>query len=1012
MHSSNILAKRRNLNERGYWVVPDNIDRDKFDFTWRPHIYDRPYIHVFGTKHSNDNGPRFVVEEHEGLKFHDSQIAELKPLFEPSETCAYWQVPKGFNSTNFDFSWLPDQYEPPFIHQFGTAKNKEAGPRYIAPGATQVKYQDFQLLPNWSKWHIPDNIDTSSFDFTWVPDKYDLPYIHQFGTQWQPTGGPRYTVPGATEIKYQNFQQVKHKASIENYAKLIDVDLDFDYSWHPDANDPPLIYIFGNQWNDAAIEPTLKYTVEGATEIKYITNCIAKIKPNSLNWNVATDPAYKNFDYSWRPNPHSPPQIYQWENNGPIYTVPGATQVVLMKNFQDTNAANVPQYYIETTLDDLINQHKSETFWALNPDINYDKFDFTWRPDKSNFMHINVFGSEHSQDIQTYYINGPAWALGNKLVNYVDSVKITVDTNLDMFYVIVGVESNNNDFAELVRRYPQIQKTRYAASWIDTIKRCIGKAKSRFIRILSSEYDYSNTQLNFYPSTWQQHMLHVIGSQWNRWSHVYLVNCETFLTDSEYINEIEHLPNINHVSTIKVLASRCNVDVLYIDLGNTESDSGYEVVKQKVKNVHQIKYDSSYLNTLKLWLEQNPAIKERKLYSVWVTSSICDYAKFDFTWYSDPFQQEQIHVFASQLGRSRQQFGDTFFIPLSILANEINELDDLANYSKKINFISYITAQRYQHPVIKHEYDSQVLAVLNSEHDSWPYTEYQTKDYIGVRNLIPNIWDSDKTEILVGSRGASQLVLPSKAKFLIEQEIYDYPLIAQDKVLEKSRNLDIIFISNGEPSAEQNWQRLQTLLASKKITNKLHRVKDVPGRVASQLAAANQSTTDWYFLVNGKIEISENFDWSWQPDRLQQPKHYIFTVTNPVNGLEYGHQAIVANNKKLTLATVPTGLDFTLNSLHEVVDMNCGIARYNTDAWTTWRTAFREGIKLRNNTDSVSRDRLHAWLTMGQADYGEWSMLGARDGVEYWENVSGDLEKLMLSYDWRWIQDLFNSRYN
>jgi hypothetical protein len=54
--------------------------------------------------------------------------------------------------------------------------------------------------------------------------------------------------------------------------------------------------------------------------------------------------------------------------------------------------------------------------------------------------------------------------------------------------------------------------------------------------------------------------------------------------------------------------------------------------------------------------------------------------------------------------------------------------------------------------------------------------------------------------------------------------------------------------------------------------------------------------------VFAKLEVSSMFDWSWQPDRLQEPKHYIFHALNPVNGLEYGHQAMIAYNKKLVLA--------------------------------------------------------------------------------------------------------------
>ena len=53
--------------------------------------------------------------------------------------------------------------------------------------------------------------------------------------------------------------------------------------------------------------------------------------------------------------------------------------------------------------------------------------------------------------------------------------------------------------------------------------------------------------------------------------------------------------------------------------------------------------------------------------------------------------------------------------------------------------------------------------------------------------------------------------------------------------------------------------------------------------------------------IDNSLEVDYLFDWSWQPDRLQQPKHYIFHARNPVNNLEYGHQAMIAYNKKLVL---------------------------------------------------------------------------------------------------------------
>ena len=139
-------------------------------------------------------------------------------------------------------------------------------------------------------------------------------------------------------------------------------------------------------------------------------------------------------------------------------------------------------------------------------------------------------------------------------------------------------------------------------------------------------------------------------------------------------------------------------------------------------------------------------------------------------------------------------------------------------------------------------------------------------------------------------------------------------------------------------------------------------------------------------------------------------------ATNPVNHLEYGHQAIVANNKRLTLLTDVRGLDFTMDSPHEIVNMNSGIAIYNTDSWTTWRTAFRECIKLKHysvvNDNQQNFDRLNTWLTVGEGENAQWSTGGAYDAMEYYESVNGELSELMKSYDWEMLKKLYDSKYS
>jgi hypothetical protein len=253
-------------------------------------------------------------------------------------------------------------------------------------------------------------------------------------------------------------------------------------------------------------------------------------------------------------------------------------------------------------------------------------------------------------------------------------------------------------------------------------------------------------------------------------------------------------------------------------------------------------------------------------------------------------------------------------------------------------------------------------------------------------------------------------IIPKEANSYLYDKMADYPYIKHHNLGYKNKPLDIIFLSNGEAIADENYEHLLNITKDK--PNRVVRIDGINGRVASQHAAANASKTAWYFLVNGKLEVNPDFDFAWQPNRfILNRKHYIFNATNPVNGLEYGHMAIVANNKNVTLDTVVRGLDFTMDGEIEVINANSGTARYNSSIWDTWRTAFRECIKLAYATDDDSKKRLEIWTTIANGEYGEYSILGAKDAMQYCESVDSNLEKLMLSYDWAWLHDRFVKQY-
>jgi hypothetical protein len=108
------------------------------------------------------------------------------------------------------------------------------------------------------------------------------------------------------------------------------------------------------------------------------------------------------------------------------------------------------------------------------------------------------------------------------------------------------------------------------------------------------------------------------------------------------------------------------------------------------------------------------------------------------------------------------------------------------------------------------------------------------------------------------------------------------------------------------------------------------------------------------------------------------------------------------------------GIDFTLSQPHESVPILSGVAHFNQDVWTTWRTAFRETLKLRlflaTQPTVETEHRFNVWLTQAQGNYSNYCLDGARDAVEYYNEVAGDLDKLQLSFEWAWLQERFKKK--
>jgi hypothetical protein len=1077
------VLRKNEKNEQ--WVIIQPVDETKFDFSWHPDAHEPPYIYVWGNK--------FIAGEIKPtIEYHVPGATDRKYIVESVEVLPEWDnwfLLKDIDNSSFDFSWRPDPREPAYIYTWGNKyEPAEVSPtlEYRSPGATERKYMGdtVDVLPEWDKWNILYPVDKSSFDFSWRPDPREPNLIYVFGNEWydstiMPT--IEYVMEGASDRKYvDSFNKAKLLAHPEKFDIFENFE-GFDYSWVPNPTSPPYIYVWGNQWNSPRDKISVQYIVPGATEYKYMDECVTR-KPCMDNWVIHENIIISDFDFSWEPNPKDPPYIYQFgtqwaKTNGPKFIVAGAEETKFVNDpvatilpdmscweipenidvskfdfswhpdmtsppyiyqfgtlLDDTDGPryitpghdgivvklerteivlselDFPKYYIKTTINDLIKEHTGEIFWALRSNINYENFDFSWIPSKENVYHINAFGSPDSETTQTYFVNGKMIQKGYSDINFVENIKLNEEylaslfKPVNMFYIDRGNKESQYRFDMLKERFPDIQKTRYLNTWVDTINRCVNRSTTELCWILNSEIDYSSFDFNYYPSPWQMRMVHVFGTQWSHWGTTFMVNKNSFPEDTKYVKVIEHLSILNFVKRKPTKATDCLYDVVIIDHDNSEIDTVLSTIKNKVgdKNVTVVKYKTSYLNTFKELLKD---MNHKKEHYLWICSSICDYTNFDFSYICDPYAKDQLHVFPSD----KQKFGDTFLVDVNKFNQLVDDMLIMQDY-EKINYNQHQRVNRLMPPTIITEDDTLTKVILQDF--DFPYAVFKTSDNkdLDVVDLEPiSLWTLESKNILVTSTGGTRLIVPKEAKEYVKKELYDYPYISKSTKLAKSQPLDIIFISNGEASADENYDHL--LKVTKGFSNRVVRVDGVKGRLASQHAAANEASTPWYYLVNAKLEVNRDFDFDWQPDRLQIPKHYIFHAKNPVNGLEYGHQAIVANNKLLTLQTVPTGLDFTMESEVEVVPVNCGIARYNSSEWDTYRTAFRECIKLAHATDHESKQRLAVWLNVAEGDFAQYSLQGAQDAVNFHIEVNGNIEQLKLSYDWQWIRVRFDNLY-
>ncbi len=215
---------------------------------------------------------------------------------------------------------------------------------------------------------------------------------------------------------------------------------------------------------------------------------------------------------------------------------------------------------------------------------------------------------------------------------------------------------------------------------------------------------------------------------------------------------------------------------------------------------------------------------------------------------------------------------------------------------------------------------------------------------------------------------------------------------------------DVFFLSYDEPDADENWQRLLTFAPAAR------RIHGVKGILQAHQAAAQQSNTSSFFVVDGDAWIHNDWDFNseWF-DNIYLPYPYnnnsvsdcvfVWSSINPYNGLKYGNGGVKLLPKQRTLdhagsVDVTTGISSCIMSLDWVACEN----RFATSNWTAWRGAFRECAKLSHGSVTVSEEKLSTWTQVATGTYSSAILAGALAGKEY--GTSNQPIEQINDYDW------------
>ena len=545
----------------------------------------------------------------------------------------------------------------------------------------------------------------------------------------------------------------------------------------------------------------------------------------------------------------------------------------------------------------------------------------------------------------------------------------------DIIY-LYDIKKENRQLNSLRERFPLIKIIKYDNDNYDALTRARKSSITKFFWVINLEDDHViNDDFNFdyVIPEWDKNYVHVWKTSKDEFKSVYLMAKDYLFTK----READYLFFINK-KEILIEASRYGYDVLRLEF----NDNVYKRIVEFQKKTR----------TSMFWV----LAPECKLLTE-LTYIVPDYDK-EYVHQWTPINNEAPNVFliSPTYPISIREAEYLFFVSKKIMEDKIskvgydtlqlefsdNAYDRITSFQKTVTTSMFwvlapecklLTELTYIVPDYDKEYVHQWTA-LNSE-------------YLHL-NLIPKKYTISKRE-------ATNLFFVSKKEIVesLFKETYD-----------------IIFISYNEPNADENYQRLL-----KRFPN-TQRVHGVTGIHNAHIQAAKISKTSMFWVVDGDSQIVDEFDFDYVVNPWDRDAVSVWKSINPINNLSYGNGGVKLLPKDLTMELDTSTIDMTtsISKKFNSIDQISNLTIFNTDPFNTWKSAFRECVKLSSKiidgqVDIETETRLNVWCTVGfEQTYGEYAIKGANSGRNFGIKYRNNLEEISKINDWEWLTGEFN----